>query len=122
MQIQFCDEGSSIQKIKAVISEDGYYTEVEWNIMVTIWVEPQSENWLFSIVSSPTGMIGIVTFLIALSAGGFLIGLRISRAKELQDALEAYGVSPERLAISPENKGMVLPSAPDVSWSNDENS
>ena len=53
---------------------------------------------------------------------GFLIGLRISRAKELQDALEAYGVSPERLAISPENKGMVLPSAPDVSWSNDENS
>ena len=122
MQIQFCDEGSSIQKLKAVVSEDGYYTEVEWNIMVTIWVEPQSENWLFSIISSPKGLIGIVTFLIALSAGGFLIGLRISRAKELQDALEAYGVSPERLAISPENKGMVLPSAPDVSWSNDENS
>ena len=122
MQIQFCDEGSSIQKLKAVVSEDGYYTEIEWNIMVTIWVEPQSENWLFSIITSPTGMIGIVTFLIALSAGGFLIGLRISRAKELQDALEAYGVSPERLAISPENKGMILPSAPDVSWSNDENS
>ena len=122
MQIQFCDEGSSIQKLKAVVSEDGYYTEIEWNIMVTIWVEPESENWLLSIISSPTGMIGIVTFLIALSAGGFLIGLRISRAKELQDALEAYGVSPERLAISPENKGMILPSAPDVSWSNDENS
>ena len=122
MQIQFCDEGSSIQRLKAVVSEDGYYTEIEWNVMVTIWVEPQSENWLFSIISSPTGMIGIVTFLIALSAGGFLIGLRISRAKELQDALEAYGVSPERLAISPENKGLVLPSAPDVSWSNDENS
>ena len=122
MQIQFCDEESSIQKLRAVVSEDDYYTEIEWNVMVTIWVEPQSENWLFSIISSPTGMIGLVTFLIALSAGGFLIGLRISRAKELQDALEAYGVSPERLAISPENKGMVLPSAPDLSWSDEENS
>ena len=121
MQIQFCDEGSSIQKLKAVVSEDGYYTEIEWNIMVTIWVEPQSMNWLSSIFSSPTGIIGIVTFLIALSAGGFLIGIRISRAKELQDALEAYGVNPERLAISPENRGVVLPSAPDISWSNDEN-
>ena len=89
--------------------------------MVTIWVEPQSMNWLSSIFSSPTGIIGIVTFLIALSAGGFLIGIRISRAKELQDALEAYGVNPERLAISPENRGVVLPSAPDISWSNDEN-
>ena len=78
-------------------------------------------NWLSSIFSSPKGMIGIVTFLIALSTGGFLIGLRISRAKELQDALEAYGVNPERLAISPKNRGMVLPSAPDISWSNDEN-
>ena len=78
-------------------------------------------NWLSSIFSSPTGIIGIVTFLIALSAGGFLIGIRISRAKELQDALEAYGVNPERLAISPENRGVVLPSAPDISWSNDEN-
>ena len=122
MQIQFCDEESSIQKLRAVVSEDDYYTEIEWNVMVTIWVEPQAENWLFSVISSPTGMIGIVTFLIALSAGGFLIGLRISRAKELQDALEAYGVSPERLAISPENKGMVLPSAPDLSWSDEENS
>ncbi|MCH2642689.1 MAG: S8 family serine peptidase [Candidatus Thalassarchaeum sp.] len=121
MQIQFCDEGSSIQKLKAVVSEDGYYTEIEWDIMVTIWVEPQSMNWLSSIFSSPTGIIGIVTFLIALSAGGFLIGIRISRAKELQDALEAYGVNPERLAISPENRGVVLPSAPDISWSNDEN-
>ena len=122
MQIQFCDEESSIQKLRAVVSEDDYYTEIEWNVMVTIWVEPQSENWLFSIISSSTGMIGLVTFLIALSAGGFLIGLRISRAKELQDALEAYGVSPERLAISPENKGTVLPSAPDLSWSDEENS
>ena len=71
MQIQFCDEGSSIQKLKAVVSEDGYYTEIEWNIMVTIWVEPQSENWLFSIITSPTGMIGIVTFLIALLTTSF---------------------------------------------------
>ena len=104
MQIQFCDEGSSVQKLRAIVSEDGYYTEIEWNLMVEIWVEPQSENWLLSAISSPTGIIGIITFLITLSAGGFLIGLRISRAKELRDALEAYGVSPERLAITPENK------------------
>ena len=120
MQIQFCDEGSSIQKIKAVVSEDDYYTEIEWDVMVSIWVEPQPENRLVSVISSPAGIVGTIAFLIGLSAGGFLIGLRISKAKELQDALEAYGVSPERLAISPENKGVELPSAPEIPWSNDE--
>ena len=120
LQIQVCDEGVSIQKIKAVVSEGSYVTEIEWNIMVSTWVEPESENKILSMISSPTGIIGIVVLLIGLTGGGALIGVRISRARELQEALEAYGVSPERLAVRPENKGVDLPEAPSFSWSNDE--
>ena len=120
LQIQVCDEGVSVQKIRAVVSEGGYVTEIEWNIMVSTWVEPESENRIISMVSSPAGIIGIVVLLIGLTGGGALIGTRISRARELQEALEAYGVSPERLAIRPENKGVDLPEAPSFSWSNDE--
>ena len=120
LQIQVCDEGVSIQKIKAVVSEGSFVTEVEWSIMVSTWVEPESENKILSMISSPAGIIGIVVLLIGLTGGGALIGVRISRARELQEALEAYGVSPERLAVRPENKGVDLPEAPSFSWSNDE--
>ena len=120
LQIQVCDEGASIQKIRAVVSEDGYVTEIEWNIMVSTWVEPETENRIFSAISSPAGIIGIIVLLMGLTGGGALIGVRISRSRELQEALEAYGVSPERLAIRPENKGVELPEAPSFAWSNDE--
>lgn len=121
LQVQVCDEGTSIQKIKAVLSEDGFVTEIEWSIMVSTWVEPESENRIFSAISSPAGIIGIIVLLLGLTGGGALIGVRISRSRELQEALEAYGVSPERLAIRPENKGVDLPEAPSFAWSNDEN-
>ena len=120
LQTQVCDEGESVQRIRAVISEGGYDTEVEWSIVVSTWVEPESDNRFFSAISSPSGIIAIIVLLIGLTGGGALIGVRISRARELQEALEAYGGSPERLAISPENKGVDLPEAPSFSWSNDE--
>jgi len=120
LQIQVCDEGASIQKIMVVVSEEGYDTEIEWDIMVSTWVEPESENRVFSAISSPAGIIGAIVLLMGLTGGGALIGVRISRSRELQEALEAYGVSPERLAIRPENKGVELPEAPSFSWSNDE--
>jgi peptidoglycan hydrolase-like protein with peptidoglycan-binding domain len=120
LQVQVCDEGVSVQKIRAVLSEDGYYTEIEWSILVSTWVEQQPENKFFSTISSPAGIIGIALLLIGLAGGGFALGSRISRVRELQEALEAYGVNPERLAIEPEKKGVDLPSAPDFSWSNDE--
>ena len=120
LQIQVCDEGDSVQKIRAVISEGGYDTEIEWDVIVSTWVEPEYENRFFSVISSPSGMIAIIVLLVGLAGGGAMIGTRISRRRELQEALEAYGVSPERLAIRPENKGVDLPEAPSFSWSNDE--
>ena len=120
LQVQVCDEGVSVQKIRAVISEGGYDTEIEWDVIVSTWVEPESENRLISMVSSPSGIVGIVALLVGLTGGGAIIGAGISRKRDLQEALEAYGVSPERLAISPENKGIDLPEAPSFSWSNDE--
>ena len=119
LQVQVCDEGVSVQKIRAVISEDGYYTEIEWSIMVSTWIEPENENRLFSAISSPAGIVVVIVSLIGLVGGGVFLGARISRARELQEALEAYGVNPERLAIRPENKGLDLPAAPDLSWSDD---
>ena len=121
LQIQVCDEGASVQKIRAVVSEGEFVTEIEWSVMVSTWVEPESENRFFSAISSPAGIIGIIVLLMGLTGGGVLIGVRISRSRELQEALEAYGVSPERLAIRPENKGVELPEAPSFAWSNDEN-
>jgi hypothetical protein len=41
--------------------------------------------------------------------------MRVGHNRKLQDALEAYGVSPERLAVRPESRGLNLPSAPDIS-------
>ena len=120
LQIQVCDEGDSVQKIRAVISEGGYDTEIEWDVIVSTWVEPEYENRFFSVISSPSGIIAIIFLLVGLAGGGAMIGARISRKRELQEALEAYGVSPERLAIRPENKGVDLPEAPSFSWSNDE--
>jgi len=120
LQVQVCDEGASVQKIRAVVSEGEFVTEIEWSVMVSTWVEPESENRFFSAISSPAGIIGIIVLLIGLTGGGALIGVRISRSRELQEALEAYGVSPERLAIRPENKGVELPEAPIFAWSNDE--
>ena len=35
LQTQVCDEGESVQRIRAVISEGGYDTEVEWSIVVS---------------------------------------------------------------------------------------
>jgi hypothetical protein len=121
LQVQVCDEGTSIQKIRAVISEDGYYTEIEWEIMVSTWIEPQSENRFFSVVSSPSGIVGVIVLLIGLAGGGVLLGTRISQARELQEAFEEFAVSPERLAIRPEKKGVELPAAPDFTWSDGEN-
>ena len=120
LQVQVCDERTSIQYIRAVISENGFYTEIEWRIMVSTWTEPQSESRFFSVVSNPVRILGVIVLLVGLSGGGVLLGARISRARELQEALEAYGVSPERLAIRPENKGVELPAAPDISWPNEE--
>ena len=119
LQIQVCDEVDSIQVLRAVISEEGFITELEWNIRVSTWVEPENENWLFSTITSPTGIIGVVLSLMVLSVGGIFVGSRISRARDLQEALDAYGVNRESLAIKPENRGVELPSAPDFSWSND---
>ena len=120
LQIQVCDEETSVQRIRAVISEGGYDTEIEWSLIVSTWVEPEYENMFLSTISSPSGIVATIVLLIGIAGGGAMIGAKISRSRELQEALEAYGVSPERLAIRPENKGIDLPEAPSFSWSNDE--
>ena len=59
-------------------------------------------------------------FLVGIAGGGLFVGSRIGHRRDLQDALEAYGVTPERLAITPENRGIDLPSAPELSWISEE--
>ena len=103
-----------------VISEEGYVTEIEWSVVVSIWLEPEEKNGLISTISGPALIIGVLVFLVGISGGGVFIGLRYSKSRQLQDALEAYGVTPERLSVRPERRGLELPSAPDFSWSEDE--
>ena len=120
LQTQLCDEGVSIQKVKAVILEDGYRTEIEWKIYVSTWVEPRADGGLLGSITSPSGILFSLVFLVGISGGGLFVGSRLGHRRDLQDALEAYGVTPERLAISPENRGIDLPSAPELSWISEE--
>ena len=116
-QIQMCDEGISIQTLTAKIQEQGYYTEIEWELLVSTWVEPEPDRGIISSISTPTWIIGSVVFLLGLAGGGFLMGTRLAERKKLQDALDAYGVTPDRLAVIPAMRGVDLPSAPDLGWS-----
>ena len=116
LQTQLCDEGISIQKVKAIILENGYRTEIEWEIYVSTWLEPEADGGLFDAITSPSGILVSLVFLVGIAGGGLFVGSRISHRRDLQDALEAYGVTPERLAITPENRGIDLPSAPELSW------
>ena len=120
LQIQICDEGFSTQTVRAVIYEEDYYTELEWDVTVSTWEDSDSENGLIASLGGSAGIIAMVFFLIGLVVGGAFLGVRFSYNKRLQDALEAYGVSPESLAIRPENKGVSLPSAPNFPWSSEE--
>ena len=115
-----CDEGISIQILTATIQEQGYYTEIEWEVLVSTWVEPEPDRGFISSISTPTWIIGSVVFLLGLAGGGFLMGTRLAEKKKLQDALDAYGVTPDRLAVVPSKRGIDLPSAPDLGWSRKE--
>ena len=65
---------------------------------------------------SSAGVVGAVIFLIGLVGGGAIIGTRYAESRKLQDALDAYGVTPDRLAVRPENRGIDLPSAPEFDF------
>ena len=117
LQIQVCDEGVSIQTVTARVSEQGYYTDLEWSVLVSTWVEPRPESGFVATVVSSAGVIGAVIFLIGLAGGGAIIGTRYAESRKLQDALDAYGVTPDRLAVRPENRGIDLPSAPEFDLS-----
>jgi len=58
--------------------------------------------------------VGLVILVVGITAGGAIAGMRVAHNRKLQDALEAYGVTPDRLAVSPENRGLNLPSAPEI--------
>ena len=71
-------------------------------------------------ITSPSGILFSLVFLVGISGGGLFVGSRLGHRRDLQDALEAYGVTPERLAILPENRGIDLPSAPELTWTSEE--
>jgi len=114
LEIQLCGEGSSVQIVKATIVESGVSTEVSWNLYVVIWIEPEPQSGLVSTLVDSAGVIGIIVFLIGIAGLSVFAGVRIGHNRKLQDALDAYGVTPERLAVRPENRGLDLPSAPEI--------
>ena len=117
LQIQVCDEGESVQTLSVRITEQGHYSELEWRVLVSTWMEPEPERGFVASIVSSAGIIGAVIFLIGIAGGGIFIGTMYADRKKLQDALDAYGVTPERLAVRPENRGIELPAAPEFSWS-----
>ena len=121
LEIQLCGEGSSVQTVKATIVESGVTTEVSWNIFVSIWIEPEPKSGLVNTLIDSAGLIGIVTLLIGIGALSIVAGIRIGHHRRLQDALDAYGVTPDRLAVKPEDRGVDLPSAPEIQGFSEDN-
>ena len=114
LQIQVCDEGASIQTVTARVKEQGHYMDLEWDVMVSTWVEPQPQEGFVSSMSTPALIMVVLVFLIGLAGGGLLVGNRLSQRRQLQEALDAYGVTPDMLAVMPEKRGIELPSAPNL--------
>jgi len=72
-----CEEGGSNQTVKAIISEEEFYTEIEWKISVSIWVEEETKSE-FSIVghsvTNETLALSVVAALLVVI--GAFMGLR----------------------------------------------
>ena len=116
LEVQLCSEGNAVQTITARIADSGEDTEVVWDINVRVWFKPSSSSGsLVASLYQTAGILGLVIFVVGITTAGVIAGMRVAHNRKLQDALEAYGVSPERLAVRPESRGLNLPSAPDIS-------
>jgi len=123
LEDQLCSEGTGIQSLKVTIVDSGVVTEVAWDVSVIIWVEPDPPKGLAATIIDSAGILGIVIFITIVACLGIVGGLRIAYNRKLQEALDAYGVTPERLTVMPENRGINLPSAPQIpGLSNDDES
>ena len=111
LEDQLCSEGSGRQYVTAEIVESGSSTMLVWEIWVNIWIEEEESST--SIIGS-IGFFGVSLLIVGLFGIGIIAGFRISYNSRLQDALDAYGIIPERLAIAPNSSGADLPSAPDL--------
>jgi subtilisin-like proprotein convertase family protein/subtilisin family serine protease len=115
LEVQLCSEGNSQQTVTARISDSGEDTEIVWEITVRVWFEPStSSGGLVGSLFQAAGVVGLVILVVGITAGGAIAGRMVAHNKKLQDAFEAYGVTPDRLAVSPENRGLNLPSAPEI--------
>ncbi|MAK40937.1 MAG: hypothetical protein CL993_04335, partial [Euryarchaeota archaeon] len=69
---------------------------------------------LFDSITGISGIVSVVISSLILIIATILVRSKISHKRKLEDALEAYGIIPERLAVSPEARGLDLPSAPEI--------
>ena len=80
LEAYLCEEGSSNQTIKGIISEEEFYTEIEWKIYVSIWVEEETRSEFsivgYSVAIETLVLSAAVTLLVAIGA---FMGLRILR-------------------------------------------
>ena len=112
LEDQLCSEGSGTQFVTAEIIEAGSSTMLVWEITVQIWVDEEDGGG--SSILGSIGFLGVTLLVVGLLGIGIAAGFRISYNSKLQDALDAYGVVPERLAIAPSSSGIELPPAPDL--------
>ena len=119
LEDQLCSEGSGRQFVTAEIIESGSSTMFVWEIWVNISTE-EDDSPSTSILGS-IGFLGVALLIVGLFSIGIIAGFRISHNNRLQDALDAYGIIPERLAITPNSAGVDLPSAPDLQTNSENN-
>jgi len=121
LEIQICDEGEVVQKLTVTIDDSAEEIVIFWNLQIDIWIDsvPSSES-MFDSITGASGLIAVVIFAVILIFAAIFISSRRNHNRSLEDALEAYGILPERLSVSPESRGLKLPPAPEIVPISDE--
>lgn len=120
LEDRLCQDGSGAHNVSATVVDSGVTTEVVWELSIEIWFKPEPPRGVLVTLFETVGLVGVIGFILILVVASILAGTRLSYNRKLQDALDAYGITPGRLAVRPENRGIKLPSAPQISRLVDE--
>ena len=92
-EVHLCSEGSSNQTIKAIIFEEEFYTEIEWEVSIPIWVEPDKKSEV-SIGSASISVEAAVLLAVVsvIGAIGIFVGLRVfNKGNSQNEPVEVRG-------------------------------
>ena len=122
LTLTLCSNGTSIQEIKAIITDSGITTEFIWEVDMVVWIPPPTffDN-LISFFTSGPGMLFILGIMISLITAGIFVNHRVTQKRQLEEAYTAYNIPSNRVEYDYSFTKTELPSAPDLSLLQNQN-